>query len=124
MIVGAGEKRVAAFDAMDEAVFHQEVERAVDGDRRRSRHGFRQFLDDFIRAERPMAGQQRFQNPAADRCQFLRASGADPFGMQQRVRSAAAVIVVGRGECRFGQRHRAQPSILSGEPKSRDAENR
>ena len=38
MIVAAGEKRVAAFDAVDKAVLHQEVERAIDRDRRRPRH--------------------------------------------------------------------------------------
>src|SRR5580698_3958145 len=55
MIMGAGEKRVAAFDAMDEAVLHQEIERTIDRDRRRPRRGFRQFLNDFIGAKRPVA---------------------------------------------------------------------
>src|ERR1700722_16649376 len=36
MIMGAGQKRVTAFDAMDETVFHQEIERTIDGDRRRT----------------------------------------------------------------------------------------
>ena len=107
MIVGAGEKRVAAFDAMDETIFHQEIKRTIDRDRRWPRGGFRQFLDDLVGAERPVTGQQRFQHSATDRCQFLRASGADPFGMQQRVRGATAVIVIGRGECRLGQGHPA-----------------
>src|ERR1700681_74187 len=39
--------------------------------------------------------------------------------MLQRVRGAAAVIVVGRGKSRFGQPHAGQASILSGKPKSR-----
>src|SRR4051812_33917759 len=45
MVVRTGEKGVAAFDAVDEAVFHQEIERAVDRDRRRPRHRFGEFVD-------------------------------------------------------------------------------
>src|ERR1700740_767883 len=57
MVVGAGEIGIAALDAMDEAVLHQEIERAIDRDRRRPRHRFGEFVDHFIGAERPVAGQ-------------------------------------------------------------------
>src|SRR5450756_87774 len=55
VIVGAGEIGVAALDAVDEAVLDQEIERAVDRDRRRPRHRFGEFLDHFIGPERTVA---------------------------------------------------------------------
>ena len=45
VIVHAGDERVAAFDAMDEPVLAQEIERAIDRDRRRPA---------FVRASRSM----------------------------------------------------------------------
>ena len=65
MIVRAGEEGVAALDAMDEALFDQKIEGAIDGDRRRPRHAFRQFLDHVVSAERTMARQQGFEHAAA-----------------------------------------------------------
>ena len=105
MVMRAGEIRVAAFDAMDEAVLHQEIERAIHRDRRRPRHRFGEFVDHLIGAERTVAGQQRLQHLAADRREFLRPLLADPFGMADRVRGAAVVVMVGRGKCRFCQGH-------------------
>ena len=57
VVVGAGEIGVAALDAVHEAVLHQEVERAIDGDRRRPRHRFGEFVDHLIGPERAMARQ-------------------------------------------------------------------
>ena len=79
MVMRAGEIGVAAFDAVDEAVFHQEIERAIHRDRRRPRHRFGEFVDHLIGAERPVAGQQRLQHLAADRREFLRPPLADPL---------------------------------------------
>src|SRR2546427_672217 len=55
VIVDAGDERVAALDAVDETVLLQEIERAVDSDRSRSRSGGRGPLDDLVGAERPVA---------------------------------------------------------------------
>ena len=51
VIVHAGDKRIAAFDAVHEALFAQEIERAIDRDRRRSRPARRQPVDQLIGAE-------------------------------------------------------------------------
>ena len=77
MVMRAGEEGVAAFDPVDEAVFHQEIERAVDRDRRRPRHRFGEFVDHLIGAERTVARQQRLQHLAPDRGEFLRPPRAD-----------------------------------------------
>ena len=114
MIMRTGKKGVAAFDAVDEAVFHQKIERAIDRDRRRPRFRLRQFLDHLIGTERPVAGQQGFQHVTADRREFLRALGADPLGMAQSVRRAAAVIVTGGRKGRFGEPHGVNHTILKG----------
>ena len=105
MVMRAGQKRVAAFDAVDEAVFHQEIQRAVDRDRRRPRHRLGEFVDHLIGAERTVAGQQRLQHLTPDRGEFLRPLGADLLGMRDGVRGAAAVIVIGRGKGGFCQGH-------------------
>ena len=105
MVVRAGEPGVAALDAVHEAVLHQKIQRAVDRDRGRPRHRFRQFVDHLIGAERAVAGQQRLQHLAADRGEFLRPLGADLFGMRDRVRGAAAVIMVRRGKGWFCRGH-------------------
>ena len=52
-----------------------------------------------------MAGQQCLQHLAADRRELLRPRRADPFGMHQRVRGTAVVIMVGRGKSRFCRGH-------------------
>jgi len=52
-----------------------------------------------------VAGQQGLQHLAANRREFLFPPLADPFGMQQRVRGAAAVIVIGGGKSWLCQRH-------------------
>ena len=105
VVMRAGEIRVAAFDAVNEAVLHQEIQRAVNRDRRRPRHRFRQFVDHLIGAERAVARQQRLQHLAADRREFPRPALAHLFGVPNRVRGTAVVIVVRRGESRFGRGH-------------------
>jgi len=105
VVSGAGEIGVAAFDTVHEAVGHQEIERAIDRDRRRPRHRFRKFVDHLIGPERAVAGQQRAQHLAADRREFLRPLLANLLGMRQRIRGAAAVIMVGRGKGRLCEGH-------------------
>src|SRR5438477_12349527 len=48
VIVDAGEERVAALDAMHEPLRGEEIQRAVDRDRRRTRPPHRDLLDDLI----------------------------------------------------------------------------
>ena len=49
--------------------------------------------------------QVSLQHLAPDRREFLRPFGAYLLGMRDRLRGAAAVIVIGGGECRLGQGH-------------------
>ena len=93
MIVDAGDEGVAALDAVDQAVVAQEVERAVDGDRRGPAAGRRGAVDDLVGAERLVAFEQDFEHLAAQRRQPLRALRAQRLGMRQRVRGAAVVVV-------------------------------
>ena len=55
VIVRAGEERIAALDAMHEAIRHQEIERAIDRDRRRPRTAGGGRIDDFVGAQRLVA---------------------------------------------------------------------
>jgi hypothetical protein len=105
MVMRAGKIGIATFDAMDEAVRHQEIERAIDRDRRRPRHRFGEFVDHLIGAERPVARQQRLQDMAADRRELLRPLPAHGFGVADRVRGAAVVVVIGRGKSRLCRGH-------------------
>ena len=93
MIVRAGEKRVAALDPVHEPLLHQEVERAIDGDRRRPCDMLCQFLDHVVGAERTVRRQQRLKHLAADRRETLAALLTHALRMRDRVRRAAGVIV-------------------------------
>ena len=94
VIVRAGEKRVAALDAMHEALLHQEIERAIDGDRRRprdvlapvprSRH--RRRADDATTSS-ASSTWRRIGVKRWPRC------SQTVFRMRDRVRRAAGVIV-------------------------------
>ena len=101
MIVHAGEKCIAAFDAVDEALLTQEVEGAVNRDRRRSSAVHRQTVDQFVGAERSMARQERLQDAPPNGRQPLLASGADRFGMGDRITGAAIMIMTGLGKHRL-----------------------
>ena len=94
VIVGAGKKRIAAFDAVDKTVFHQEVERAVDRNRRRTRHVLGEMLDNLVGSKRTMAREQRFQNLASDRREFLPAARTNPLGMRERILGASGVVMI------------------------------
>jgi hypothetical protein len=52
-----------------------------------------------------MARQQRLQHLAADRGEFLRPARAYLFGMLNRIRGTAVVVVVRRGESGFRYCH-------------------
>ncbi|CCE08624.1 hypothetical protein BRAS3843_2770106 [Bradyrhizobium sp. STM 3843] len=123
VILRAGEIGVAALDPVYQAVGYQELERPIDGDRRRAGCALGEFLDDLIGAERPMRGQERLEHLAAKRGEFLAALRAHALGMIKRIRGAAAVIMVGVGECGSGNGHQAatyhfSPAIAKAAPSS------
>ena len=111
MILHAGDEGVAAFDAVDQPLLAQEIERAVDGDRRRPRAAQRQPVDQLIGAERLVARQQRLQHAAADRRQAPRTRGADRLGVRDRIAGATLVVVTWRREHRVGVSFFGQRSI-------------
>src|SRR5947208_13565473 len=55
MVADACQERVAALDAMDEAVLAQELERPIDRDWRRTRARVRRLVHDLVGAERLVA---------------------------------------------------------------------
>src|SRR2546421_9949859 len=71
VIVDAGEKRVAALDPVHEALRGEEVERAVDRDRGRTRDAGRDEIDNLVGAERLVAAAEYFEHMAAHRRQTL-----------------------------------------------------
>lgn len=105
-MMGAGEKCVAALDAMNQPVVHQKIQRTIDRDRRRARHGLGQFVDHFIGTERPMTRQQRAKNLPADRREFLTAADTDLLGMRKRILGTASVVMIRIGKCRLRGSHR------------------
>ncbi len=71
MVMRAGEESVAALDSVDEAVFHQEIKRAVHRDPAPAAAStWREFVDHLVGAERTVARQQRLQYLAMNRVNF------------------------------------------------------
>jgi hypothetical protein len=95
VVVNASDEGVAALDAMHEAIVAEEIERTVNGDRRRPAATHGRAIHNLIGAERLVALQQNLENLAADRRQPLRALRAQHLGVLQRVSGAALMIVVG-----------------------------
>ena len=68
MAVPAGEERVAAFDAMNEAVLHEEIQRPIDRDRRGPATGLiGQQVDQLVSADRPVRAGERVQHTLPSR---------------------------------------------------------
>src|SRR5215468_9887821 len=80
VIVDAGDERIAALDAVHEAVLAQELERAVSGDRRQAWSLEREPVDDLVGAQRLVAAQQRGEHLAPDRGEALSALRARRLG--------------------------------------------
>jgi hypothetical protein len=104
VMVHASDKRVAAFDPMDEAIVPQEIKCAINRDRGRTT-AMRQALHDLISAQRLVAGKKRFEHVPAHRRQPLRACRAEFFRVHDRGAGAAVVIVAGRRKNYFGFCH-------------------
>lgn len=94
VIMRAGKKSIAAFDAVDETVFHQKIECAIYGNRRRARHILRKLFDNLIGAQRAMGYEQRAQDLPANRRELLAPLRAYLLRMRKRVLGAAAVVVI------------------------------
>jgi len=93
----AADEGVEALDPVDQALFHQEVQRPVDRRRRRPLFALPEVVEDRIGADRAVAGPDQLQHPAAERGQSGPTLGANRFGQTQRVRNAARMVVRGGG---------------------------
>jgi len=101
MVVDASDERVASLDTVDETVFDEKIEGAIDRDGGRA--GFLpQSAHDLVGPERPMACQQSLQDLPPHRREPLRAGGALRFGMRNGGAGAAAVVVIRGWEYRAG----------------------
>ena len=109
----AGDERVAAFDAVDQSLLAQEIQRPVNRDRRRGDVVAFQPVNDLVGAEGTMARQQRLEDVAPDRRQPLRPRRAQRFRMRQGIGRATVMIVVGSGKNRSFPGH---GTSLSGRP--------
>jgi hypothetical protein len=69
VVVRAGDKSVATGEPMHQALLHQELERAVDGDRRDAALGSGELVGDVVGAERAVGRIKRFEHAAPDRRQ-------------------------------------------------------
>ena len=79
---------------MDEALLHEEVERAVDRDRREPASAFgRDAVGEIIGPDRLVVGMQRLQRLAADRRQAQAALAAEALGTLERVGGVVTVLV-------------------------------
>jgi len=94
MIVHTGQKGVAALDAVNKAISHQEFEGAINRDRRRSGHDASQIINDFIGPERLMAHQKGLQHPSADWCELLSSRRTLLFRMRHRIGRTAPMIMI------------------------------
>src|SRR5262249_2268488 len=98
VILHARDERIAAFDPMHEILLPQEIECSINRNGGRPRAPPRQTINEIISREWVRACRQSLEDPPAHRRQTLLASGADRFGVGDRVVRAAPVIVVGLGK--------------------------
>src|SRR5262249_61723500 len=98
VFVAAGEYGVALFDPVPMPVPDQELDRAVDRDRRPPRPGLRKPIHQLVGAERLMARCQDLEHLAAQWRQARLACRAERLGVRQGPRAAMAMIVLGPRE--------------------------
>ena len=98
MGMGTGDIGIAALDLVDETMRHQEIERPIDGDRRRPRPVIGHPLDHLIGADRGMAPRHGGQHVAALLGQSCAAARAQFLGTRQEFIGAMGVIMFGRLE--------------------------
>src|SRR5438094_3647377 len=91
MCMGAGDIGIAAFDLVDEPMRQEEIERPVNGDRRRPGSVDGHPIDDLISACRRMALGNAGQYLAALRGQPRAAPAAHPLGPGDQLVRAAEV---------------------------------
>lgn len=89
----AGDEGVQPFDAMREAVFHKEIQRAISRGRLGGMALGGENVEDVIGPKRPMLGKQNLQNPLPRRRQAKPRRQTSRFGGTYAVGDAASVVV-------------------------------
>lgn len=95
----AGGEGIQPPDPMREALRDQKIERAVGHGRLLSKAGLRQFIKDFVGADRAMRLQQDFQGLTPHRRQAQTARGGQRLGMGQHPGTAPVMIVPCECDC-------------------------
>ena len=104
--VRAGDEGVEHFEAMDQPMLLQEIQRAVDGDRRGAAAGFGpQFLDEVIGTERVPMLQQRAQHIAALFRQARATRLAGSLRLRQQAKDGGFMIMPAAGGRTVQQAH-------------------
>jgi len=98
----AADEGVEALDPVDQALFHQEVEGAIDRRRGGCLIPLTQIVQDRIGPDRPVAVPDQFQHSPAERGQSGPTLGANCFGQTEGIRDASGVVVRGGGLERVG----------------------
>jgi len=97
----AGNEGVAALDPVNEGVFTQELERAIDRDGRRTGSARGKPFHNLIGAQRPVAHQERRQNVPPHRGQALASLDAARLRERHGIGRAAGVVMTGVGKDRL-----------------------
>src|SRR5262249_55799810 len=94
VVVAAGDEGVAALDAVREALLEQEVERPIDGDRRRAPTALvLEALDQLIGADRLMSAGQGLQDLSPDRRKLGAPLAAERIGPLQHRLGAMRMVM-------------------------------
>ncbi len=89
----AADVGVEGFEAVDQAVLHQEIERAIDGRRRRAAAVALQLLEQLVGADGRVAAPDQLQHAAADVGQPGAPAAAQCRGAVERLADAVPMIV-------------------------------
>ena len=100
----AADESVEAVDAVDQALLHQELQRAVDGGRLRRAGPVAEGRQQVVGLDRAVAAPDQLQHPAAQRGEPGAAPAAQVFGAGERVLDAALMLV---------------PALVEGQPVAR-----
>ena len=91
--MAAADEGVHALDAVDQPVLDQEIERAVDGRRRRAEVLVAQLVEQRVGADRLVARPHQLEHAPAQRREAQVLPGAQLFGRRDRILDAVIVIV-------------------------------
>jgi len=95
----AANEGIQRFQPMDETLFQQEIQRAIDGRRRCRAVIYLQLVENCIGADRGMAVPNQLQHPPPDRGQADAALLAEGLRTPERIDDAIAVIMRRMSAC-------------------------